>query len=188
MFVKFLRNLHSLLSSFYYIFVLSEKNDIRPGLLFSSKQKREHELYKKRMELKKNKPKNYVQREEEARNEGLSKPLTEDNKGYKMLQKMGFKNGTGLGKSQSGIKEPIPINLKRGTSGVGREQHVKSIIKSRYIAKRQKLETEMSEFKESAKEKHRFSILHKDYFKAQRMCEELDFKNVSCLIYIILIW
>lgn len=138
------------------------------------------------MEFKQNKPKSYVQREEEARNEGLSKPLTEENKGYKMMQKMGFKDGTGLGKTQSGIKEPISINVKRSNSGVGREQHIKSIIKSHCNAKKQKLETKLSEFKESAKEKHRSSMLYKDYFKAQRMCEELDFKNVS-LFYIILI-
>lgn len=183
-----LQPLHSETSQIlHYIFVRSEKNDIRPGLLFSSKQKREHELHKKRLEFKKNKPKSYVQREEEARNEGLSKPLSEENKGYKMMQKMGFKDGTGLGKTQSGIKEPIPINVKRSHSGVGREQHVKSIIKSRYNAKKQKLETKLSEFKESAKQKHLSSMLYKDYFKAQRMCEELDFKHVSYLFCLILV-
>lgn len=38
------------------------------------------------------------QLEYEARDKGLCTPITEDNKGFSMLQKMGYKPGMGLGK------------------------------------------------------------------------------------------
>ena len=37
--------------------------------------------------------------EAKIRQEGLNRPLTEDNKGYEMLCKMGYQPGLGLGKS-----------------------------------------------------------------------------------------
>lgn len=37
--------------------------------------------------------------ENEAREQGLSLPISSDNKGFTMLQKMGYKEGMSLGKS-----------------------------------------------------------------------------------------
>ena len=37
--------------------------------------------------------------ENEAREKGLSMPISSDNKGFTLLQKMGYKEGTSLGKS-----------------------------------------------------------------------------------------
>ena len=46
--------------------------------------------------------------------------LQEDNKGFKMLQKMGFSMNQGLGKNGQGIKEPIKIDLDlQDKSGIG---------------------------------------------------------------------
>lgn len=41
----------------------------------------------------------YKQIEAENRDLGLNKPLDSDNVGFKMLQKLGFKPGAGLGRS-----------------------------------------------------------------------------------------
>lgn len=38
-----------------------------------------------------------------------SKPISEDNIGNKMLKKMGWKTGEGLGTNKDGIIEPLPV-------------------------------------------------------------------------------
>ncbi|XP_063679419.1 SURP and G-patch domain-containing protein 1-like [Bolinopsis microptera] len=49
-----------------------------------------------------------------------SDALTEDNIGFKMLQKAGWKEGTGLGASSSGIVQPIDRGMiKPGNAGLG---------------------------------------------------------------------
>ena len=54
-----------------------------------------------------------------SREEALAKPLSQSNKGFAMLMKMGFKKGDGLGKDGAGIHEPINVNLKQGRAGLG---------------------------------------------------------------------
>lgn len=49
----------------------------------------------------------------------VDKSLSVDNKGYKLLQKMGWSEGEGLGKSSSGIKEPITIAAQTDKTGLG---------------------------------------------------------------------
>lgn len=57
----------------------------------------------------------------------LSRPLDESNKGHALLMKMGYKEGQGLGKSQSGRTEPIPIHITQTKSGLGREEFLLSL-------------------------------------------------------------
>ncbi|XP_059830479.1 angiogenic factor with G patch and FHA domains 1 isoform X1 [Hypanus sabinus] len=45
--------------------------------------------------------------------------ICDDNKGRKMLEKMGWKKGEGLGKGSCGIKEPIQVQLHQSQSGLG---------------------------------------------------------------------
>ncbi|XP_038661467.1 LOW QUALITY PROTEIN: angiogenic factor with G patch and FHA domains 1 [Scyliorhinus canicula] len=45
--------------------------------------------------------------------------ICDSNKGRKMLEKMGWKKGEGLGKESCGIKEPIQIQLHQSQSGLG---------------------------------------------------------------------
>lgn len=52
-------------------------------------------------------------------NRGLSTPLNSDNRGFNMLKKMGFTPGQSLGKSQSGISEPLPFSIKPNRKGLG---------------------------------------------------------------------
>jgi pSer/pThr/pTyr-binding forkhead associated (FHA) protein len=47
--------------------------------------------------------------------------ISSDNKGFKMLSKMGWSEGKSIGKSQEGIKEPIQLKTQQGTSGLGNE-------------------------------------------------------------------
>lgn len=57
--------------------------------------------------------------------EGLKVPISEESKGFKMLQKMGYKPGSSIGRetndpSRRGITVPIEVELKKGRGGLGR--------------------------------------------------------------------
>ncbi|KAK4874290.1 hypothetical protein RN001_013650 [Aquatica leii] len=154
-----------------------EKDDVRPGLLFNKTQKRTHEIYKQQQELKLKKPKRYHEQEQEVRDKGLSTAISEDNKGFQLLQKMGYKSGSGLGKEASGISKPIEIKLKQSNTGLGTESHVKEVAQKRQDLKKHAATVCVETFLTSNAEKRILVRLQKDYFKAQRICEELDFKN-----------
>lgn len=47
--------------------------------------------------------------------------ISRDNKGFKLLSKMGWSEGKSIGKSQEGIKEPVQVKTQQGTSGLGCE-------------------------------------------------------------------
>lgn len=47
--------------------------------------------------------------------------ISKDNKGFKLLSKMGWSEGKSIGKSQEGIKEPVQLKTQQGTSGLGNE-------------------------------------------------------------------
>ena len=52
--------------------------------------------------------------------------ISTDNKGFKMLSKMGWSEGKSIGKSQEGIKEPVQLKTQQGTSGLGCETEMPS--------------------------------------------------------------
>lgn len=78
---------------------LKGMEDVRPGLLTKA-QKRKKKC-DERHEMNKALPKRKVIKmaESEARQHALSTPISSSSKGYGLLQKMGYKEGTGLGKS-----------------------------------------------------------------------------------------
>lgn len=47
--------------------------------------------------------------------------ISSENKGFKLLSKMGWSEGKSIGKSQEGIKEPVQLSTQQGTSGLGSE-------------------------------------------------------------------
>lgn len=51
----------------------------------------------------------------------VDKSISSENKGFKLLSKMGWNEGSSLGKSDSGIKEPVQLKAQQGTSGLGLE-------------------------------------------------------------------
>ncbi|XP_044764789.1 G patch domain-containing protein 11 [Coccinella septempunctata] len=150
--------------------------DVRPGLLFNRGLKRAHELHKKKEELKAKKFRPLKQIEKDVREEGLGTAISADNKGFKLLEKMGFKQGEGLGKSGAGLREPINIVVRQGTSGLGRESHQQEIWNRRREMKSKKICDRENKFRITNREKKRLQILRSDFFNAQRVCEELDYR------------
>eukprot|EP00124_Ichthyophonus_hoferi_P000072 Ihof_evm25s2 gene=Ihof_evmTU25s2 len=60
--------------------------------------------------------------EKEAREEGMAKPLPSNNKGFTMLQRMGYKPGMGLGKEGKGLCDPLTVEVLPVRIGLGRHE------------------------------------------------------------------
>lgn len=155
------------------------KEDIRPGLIHSRSEQRSHEILKKKThtdEINKsvNQPKGFL--ETEFRENALNQPIASDNKGFAMLQKLGFKPGSGLGKSGSGRTEPVPVKLKNDRQGLGRTEALKEIAQMKANFKKEvrnklmNVENYRSHLAEKAAEKR--AII--DLGKSQRVCKQLD--------------
>lgn len=103
---------------------------MRPGLVDSHKIARRLKLDEKKEKAEaeqKHKQKPVKQLEVERREEGLNVAISSDNKGFSMLAKMGYKQGDAIGKSNTGIVEPIPIQIKTNRAGLGREAALKQL-------------------------------------------------------------
>ncbi|KAI8896599.1 hypothetical protein BC833DRAFT_596860 [Globomyces pollinis-pini] len=49
----------------------------------------------------------------------ISVPISKNNVGSRLLQKMGWKEGTGLGPQSAGITDPVPLSNHKGRKGLG---------------------------------------------------------------------
>ena len=49
----------------------------------------------------------------------MAESLGPDNKRFKMLKAMGFQEGEGLGAEGQGRKGPIPVQIRKGKTGLG---------------------------------------------------------------------
>ena len=140
---------------------------------------REHELLKKKSEYhvqatKTKKSKSEL--EAEKREEGLQKSLDSSNKGFALLAKMGYKAGDSLGKSKTGIVEPIGIEVKNNRGGLGRETAKKQIQETK--AKLRSLKKTENSVPFSAED---FRASQSKKLKAKRI--EGDLFRYICFLY-----
>jgi len=130
---------------------------------------------KKKSERQKSKPKAEIERDN--REEGLAKQIEPTNKGFLLLQKMGYKTGKGLGKQESGIVEPLNVHIKRDRSGLG-EIEEKIAKKSKQV---KNVEVLQSDFKQRMAQKFALnkvkSLTRKCIFIAQQMDEDMNIKS-----------
>ncbi|KAJ8936449.1 hypothetical protein NQ314_012311 [Rhamnusium bicolor] len=152
------------------------QEDVRPSLLFN-REKRKLDMFKKKQENINKRQKTFGELERENRDKGLNTAISTENKGFKLLEKMGFKPGESLGKSKSGIKEPIDIVYKQGTSGIGRESHLREVVAQKQQQKIKIFKHSETQFRLANKERKNLSQIRRDFFKAQKVCEELDFRS-----------
>lgn len=123
---------------------------------------------------------------EEEREKGLSTHIPKSNIGFKLLQKFGYEEGSGLGKDGKGIVEPI-IVLKRdpteSSSGLGilerkrKHRELMNAKKEDMIQLRAKLH---EQYKTYLKEIHVQTRLKKDIGNAVKVVHELDLKHNHC--------
>lgn len=162
---------------------LAKLEDVKPSLIKSNADKRKLEQLKQREEQQQNKHKPIHQVQKEKLKEGLNKALTEDNKGFAMLSKMGFKPGSCLGKtsSPSAIKVPISINIHSdGRSGLGtqtviRENQERQLnnLKRKMNANDLTPEDYRKQMREATDKKQIVWDLH----KLQKTCRILDLEH-----------
>lgn len=134
--------------------------------------------------------------EEANREKGLAKSIIcsddgeikEENKGFSMMKKMGFKVGESLGKQggSGGIIEPISIKIKTGREGLGREEVQKRKIEEAE-ERRKKLsigrlmcdEMNKNLFMLTKRQIFLLKQAKKNLYKAQKICYQLDSNQVS---------
>lgn len=93
--------------------------------------------------------------------------------GFGMLMKMGYKPGQGIGKSQSGITEPIPVEVKADRQGLG-----KTLKKSLYKNTDAKLNNmNTTDFRNRLAREKTERVQRGDLRKSQKVCQELDIKK-----------
>lgn len=114
--------------------------------------------------------------EAERRNEGLNVALDSANKGFALLQKMGYKPGQGIGKDQAGRIEPVEINLKSNREGLGRKSPAKKFKSSSEVTITQESVLDYRRQKAKDAENKRDLI---DFLRCQRACHTLDTVAVS---------
>ena len=166
------------------------QNDVRPGLLHSTAQKRQHELLIKKQkedEEHRKKTKSRAQIEQERRDEGLKTAIGQDNKGFQMLQKMGFKPGTSIGRQTGGssgpVREPIAIEIKSDRRGLGEKSRLEE--KRSKIVEWKKMREQLSDttkFRSRKREDVLIREIKSDLRKAQSACKTLDLQRVSYLV------
>ncbi|XP_022429792.1 G patch domain-containing protein 11 isoform X3 [Delphinapterus leucas] len=165
---------------------INVQEDIRPGLPMLRQIREAHRKEEKQQEANlKNKRKSLKEEEQERRDIGLKNALGCENKGFALLQKMGYKSGQALGKSGDGIVEPIPLNVKTGKSGIGHEALLKRKAEEKLESYRRKIHMK-KEVEERAAEQFRMRLKNKqdemklegDLRRSQRACQQLDTQKV----------
>ncbi|XP_064428193.1 G patch domain-containing protein 11 isoform X2 [Mirounga angustirostris] len=153
---------------------INVQQDIRPGLpmLRQIREARRKEEKQQEANLK-NRQKSLKEEEQERRDIGLKNALGCENKGFALLQKMGYKSGQALGKS--------------GKSGLGHEALLKRKAEEKLESYRRKIhmknqaeETAAEQFRLRFKHKHDEVKLEGDLRRSQRACQQLDTqKNIQ---------
>jgi len=164
---------------------LTQTEEKRPGLKRTHASLREHEKWKKKEQIleeqrmNKRIKKSMNEIEHDKRETGLQTSIDSSNKGFALLAKMGYKPGTSLGKDNTGRTEPVPITVKAGRGGLGRDEAVRrfkerkqKILEER--AKKLVADFDPNAFRAQMREKHMSKRLESDLWKAQKSCRQLD--------------
>ncbi|KAK3731469.1 hypothetical protein QZH41_013644 [Actinostola sp. cb2023] len=75
--------------------------------------------YRDRADLRRVKVGSDVPNQPDAAPASVHRPIGYDNKGRKMMENMGWKDGEGLGKESSGLKEPVVATIHEKSRGLG---------------------------------------------------------------------
>uniref|UniRef100_A0A3B3DWQ6 G patch domain-containing protein 11 n=1 Tax=Oryzias melastigma TaxID=30732 RepID=A0A3B3DWQ6_ORYME len=161
---------------------LSKLQDVKPGV---SMVRRVKEAMKKEVQQKEkniqNRQKSYKEQEKESREVALQNSLSNQNKGFALLQKMGYKAGQGLGKGGAGRVDPIPLNIKTDREGIGMEEVKKrkadeelEHYRRKIRAKQENESKSLEDFRSRVRTEREEKKIEGDLRRSQRACEQLD--------------
>lgn len=111
-----------------------------------------------------------AQLEETVREEGLKQAIKEDNVGYKLLQRMGYEPGKGLGKKGDGIVDPIAVRIKKRRECIGRLE----AIRAKREEKKQWHQGNQQEFLEGRKQRFLAGKTFSQLVAAMKLAHKLD--------------
>ncbi|KAI8899103.1 hypothetical protein BC833DRAFT_619723 [Globomyces pollinis-pini] len=143
-----------------------------------SYQKKRQRILNEQMQKSYIKPKK-VKLQEDL-NESLALPLPPENKGFKLLSKMGYKPGMSLGKQSDAIVEPIGFTLKSDKQGIGLidntvTERVESIESKRL--KEKLLKEKQSKFVSTMSNRYEERQLIEDLEKLRNAAMDMDEKH-----------
>jgi hypothetical protein len=116
---------------------------------------------------------------EDTREKSLAMPISRDNIGFKLLQKIGYTEGEGLGKEGKGVVQPIAIQKRTNTdmSGVGileKKERMQVAIKTMKDGKKTMTETLEKDFVQNRIHQRNRTKMLQDLRGAQKIMYELD--------------
>ncbi|XP_021770403.1 G patch domain-containing protein 11-like [Chenopodium quinoa] len=116
--------------------------------------------------------------EDEQTLENLQSAIPQSNIGFKLLKKMGYTPGKGLGKEGSvGREEPIGLEIRRSRSGIGREDPAKERVKrekDREVWKKKTEEVMLEDFGVRQKMQWKSKRVVINYNKAKAALDQLE--------------
>lgn len=161
---------------------LSKLQDVKPGVSMVRRVKEAMKREEKQREKNiKNRQKSYKEQESESREVALQSSISNENKGFALLQKMGYKAGQGLGKQGAGRVDPIPLNIKTDRGGIGMEEMKKrkaeeelEHYRQKVRAKQQNETKSLEDFRSRVRTEREERKIEGDLKRSQRACEQLD--------------
>nr|XP_046257614.1 G patch domain-containing protein 11-like isoform X3 [Scatophagus argus] len=161
---------------------LSKIQDVKPGvnMVKRAKEAMKREIRQKEANIK-NRQKTLKEQEKESREAALQNSISNENKGFALLQKMGYKAGQGLGKEGAGRVDPIPLNIKMDRGGIGMEEAKKrkaeeelEHYRQKVRAKQQNETKSLEDFRSRVRTEREERKIEGDLRRSQRACEQLD--------------
>ncbi|XP_037540853.1 G patch domain-containing protein 11 [Nematolebias whitei] len=161
---------------------LNKIQDVKPGVNMVRRVKAAIKREEKHKEKNiQNRQKTFKEQEKESREAALQTSISNDNKGFALLQKMGYKVGQGLGREGAGRVDPIPLNVKANREGFGMEELKKRKAEEDLNRHRQKVRASqqneaksLEDFRSRVRTEREERKIDADLRRSQRSCEQLD--------------
>lgn len=115
------------------------------------------------------------QRTTTALESGLNKPLGPDNKGFILLQKLGYQpeSGKGIGRNEDGIVEPVAVVIKQDKLGLGKAERQEEVVKEKW----EEIKASQVSYRQKKSQEHELRKLRQSLQKAAAVIQSLDEKE-----------